>query len=98
MMDKKGGKISLEALDLLRTLETDKKKYVSGTILCSSASVQRVARIVETFGNSFVPYDIDHVPERFGSREIIQFKRQKKGRSLCPLTATQQELQRALDF
>jgi hypothetical protein len=61
VMDKKGRKISLEAIDLLRTLETDKKKCVSDTILCSSASVQCVPRIVEAFGNFFVPYEIDHI-------------------------------------
>jgi hypothetical protein len=41
MMDKKGGKISLKALDLLHTLETDKKKYVSDAIICSSAAVHQ---------------------------------------------------------
>jgi hypothetical protein len=73
VMDKKGGKISLESLDLLRTLETFEKKYVWDTILCSSASVQRVARIVEDFGKTFIPFEVGNVPERFGSGEIIRF-------------------------
>jgi hypothetical protein len=57
-MDKKGGNISLGVLDLLRTLETDKMKYMSDTIFCSSASV---------------PYEINHVPDYVGWREIFQF-------------------------
>jgi hypothetical protein len=72
-MDKKDRKILLEALGLLRMLEKNKKKYVSDTIICSSALVQCVATVVEDFGKTFVLFEIDHVPKRFDVGEVIQF-------------------------
>jgi hypothetical protein len=74
-MDVNGGKISLESIDLLRTIKTDGKKYVSDTILWSSSTIKRVAKLVEEYANRIgLPYSIDRCPELIGSGEVISFE------------------------
>jgi hypothetical protein len=74
-MDVNGGKISLELIDLLRTIETDGKKYVSDTILWSSSTIKRVTKLVEQYANKIgVPYTIQRCPENIGSGEVISFE------------------------
>jgi hypothetical protein len=74
-MDVNGGKISLESIDLLRTIETDGKKYVSDTILWSSSTIKRVAKLVEEYANRIgLPFSIDRCPENIGSGEVISFE------------------------
>jgi hypothetical protein len=74
LKDRHGGRISLDTIDLLRTLETKEKKYVSDTILCSSSSIKRVSAIVESFAKSIVPYSITDVPREHGKGEVISFE------------------------
>jgi hypothetical protein len=74
LMDKHGSKLSMESLDLFRTLETDgQKKYHRHTILCSSGSIKRVRTIIENFANTSLPYEIDALPEDHGRGEVISF-------------------------
>ncbi len=74
LMDKHGSKLSMESLDLFRTLETDgEKKYHRHTILCSSGSIKRVRTIIKNFANTSLPYDIDALPEDHGRGEVISF-------------------------
>ena len=73
LKDKCGGKLSIDSIDILRTLETNDKKYVRDTILCGSATIKRVAAIVERFANSFVPYQISALEPKFGKGEVISF-------------------------
>jgi hypothetical protein len=74
LMDKHGSKLSMEALDLFRMLETDgQKKYLQNTILCSSGSIKRVRKIVEAFGNTRIPYHLDALPAEHGQGEVIWF-------------------------
>ena len=62
-MDVNSGKISLESIDLLGTIETDGKKYVSDTILWSSSTIKRVAKLVEQYASRIgVPYTITRCP------------------------------------
>jgi hypothetical protein len=71
-MDVNGGKISLESINLLRTIETDGKKYVSNTILWSSLTLKQVAKLVKEYANRIgLPYSIDRCPENIGSGEVI---------------------------
>jgi hypothetical protein len=59
IQDKQVGKLSLDSIDMLCTLETNDKKYVRDTILYGSATIKRVAKIVESFANTFIPYHIN---------------------------------------
>ena len=63
LMDLNGGTLNLEALTLLRTLETNNEKYVRGTILPSASSVQRVFRKVEQVGDVLVPYELSYTAD-----------------------------------
>jgi hypothetical protein len=74
-MDLNGCKISLESINLLRTIETDGKKYVSDTILWSSWTIKQVAKLVKEYANWIgLPYSINRCPERIGSGEVILFE------------------------
>jgi hypothetical protein len=74
LMDKHGSKLSMESIDLLRTLETDgQKKYLPNTILCSSGSIKRVRKIIEGFAKTSIPYHLDALPPEHGQGEVISF-------------------------
>jgi hypothetical protein len=73
LKDKSGAKLSIDTIDILRTLETDGVKYVRGTILCGSATIKRVAKIVERFADSFVPYKVESLDAAYGKGEVISF-------------------------
>ncbi len=40
LKDKQGGKLSFDSIDILRTIETNDKKYVRDTIRCGSATIK----------------------------------------------------------
>jgi hypothetical protein len=71
LKDKHGGKLSLETIDILRSLETNDKKYVKDTILCGSSTIKRVALIVKRFADSFIPYHISSLAPEHGKGEVI---------------------------
>jgi hypothetical protein len=74
LMDKQGAKLSMESLDLLRTLETDgEKKILPNTILCSSGTVKRVRKIVEAHANTTIPYRLESLPAVHGRGEVVSF-------------------------
>jgi hypothetical protein len=77
LKDKSGGKLSIDSIDILRTLETDDKKYVRDTILCGSATIKRVGNIVERFAHTFVPYHISSLAPEHGKGEVISFELEK---------------------
>jgi hypothetical protein len=72
-MDQHGGKISLQSIDILRTIETENKKYVQNTILCSSATIRRAAAIVNQFAKGFVPFISCPCPPWLGGGEVVKF-------------------------
>jgi hypothetical protein len=73
-MDKHGSKLSMESLDVLRTLETDgQKKFLPNTVLCSSGSIKRVRQIVEAHAKTTIPYHLEALPEEHGRGEVISF-------------------------
>jgi hypothetical protein len=77
LKDKQGGKLSLDSIDILRTLETNDKKYVRDTMLCGSATIKRIAKIVESFANTFIPYHINSLEPEHGKGEAIEFDLEK---------------------
>jgi hypothetical protein len=77
LKDKSGGKLSVDSIDILRTLETKDKKHVRDTMLCGSATIKRVASIVERFADTFVPYHISSLAPEHGKGEVIAFDLEK---------------------
>jgi hypothetical protein len=77
LKDRHGEKLSLDSIDILPTLETKDKAYVRDTILCGSATIKRVAKIVESFANSFIPYHISSLAPEHGKGEVIEFDLEK---------------------
>jgi hypothetical protein len=72
LMDLHGGTISMQAIDLLRSLETGDKKYVRGTVLPSSSSIGRCAKICELFASSHIPF-VEGTVEGSGG-EFVEFQ------------------------
>jgi hypothetical protein len=74
LMDKQGAKLSMESLDLLRTLETSReKKIIPNTILCSSGMVKRVRKIVEAHAKTTIPYRLESLPAKHRRGEVASF-------------------------
>lgn len=56
-MDMAGGQLSMEGLEVLRTPETNNKKWVRGTLIPCSSDIQRCASVVEAFASKRCPYE-----------------------------------------
>mmetsp|Transcript_14158 Transcript_14158/g.25658 ORF Transcript_14158/g.25658 Transcript_14158/m.25658 type:complete len:263 (+) Transcript_14158:825-1613(+) len=54
-MDRAGGTLGYEGVEILRAVETLGKRYYRGSILPCKADLQRAAAIVEAFGSVVVP-------------------------------------------
>jgi hypothetical protein len=72
LMDLNGGTISMQAIDVLRSLETEGELYVRGTILPSSSSIGRCAKICELFASSNLPF-VEGTIEGTGG-EFVEFQ------------------------
>jgi hypothetical protein len=62
-MDRHGGHLSMTAISLLRTIETNGDKYIRATILPSTASIQRVCKIVNRYSFLIVPFEVGHMTQ-----------------------------------
>jgi hypothetical protein len=56
LMDLNGGKLNYEAIELIRSLETEGKKYVRNTVMPSVGRLKKAAALVEKYGNFVCPY------------------------------------------
>jgi len=68
-----GGTLSMEGLEVLRLCETDGKKYVRNTIICSSADIKRCCAKVDFLSRSVVPYEHGLLDNANGGGEYIQW-------------------------
>jgi hypothetical protein len=75
--DKSGGKLSTDCIDILPTLETNDKKHVRDATLCGSATLKRVAKIVECFAETFIPCHISTLEPKHGKGEVTAFDLEK---------------------
>jgi hypothetical protein len=57
-MDINGGTLGLQGLEVARSVETNDRKYYRGSLLPCKADILRCQKIVEEFGDEFVPYRI----------------------------------------
>jgi len=73
-MDLAGGTLSMEGLEVLRMCETDGKRYVRNTIICSSADIKRCCAKVDKLAKMVVPYERGHLDEANGGGEFIQWE------------------------
>ena len=72
-MDMAGGTLSMEGLEVLRMCETDGKKYVRNTIICSSADIKRCCAKVDLLTKAVVPYEHGHLEKENGGGEYVQW-------------------------
>lgn len=70
-MDMAGGQLSMEGIEILRTLETKNKKYYRGSLLPCSADIQRCAAKVEAYAKTKCPYEHGYME---GGGEYIRFR------------------------
>ena len=69
-MDKNGGVLSYEGVEIMRKAEVGIKRYYHGSIVPSKSSIQRVAAGLESFGMEKVPFTVGRTEEGF---EFIKF-------------------------
>jgi hypothetical protein len=69
-MDLNGGTLNYAGVEILRSLESENEKYFHGSLIPSTAELQRVARQVESFGKQHAPWE--RVMKETG--EGIEFK------------------------
>jgi hypothetical protein len=60
--------LNYTGISILRSLETDKKKYFHGSMLPSTAELQRCAAVVEWYGNTVTPFTIGLASSGTGER------------------------------
>jgi len=70
-MDLAGGMLSMEGLEVLQMCETDGKRYVRNTIICSSADMKCCCVKVDKLAKMIVPYEHGHLDEANGGGEFI---------------------------
>jgi hypothetical protein len=75
LKDKQGGKLWTASTFFVHSERT--KKNVRDTIFCGSATIKRVAKIVESFGNTFIPYQINSLEPEHGKGEVSEFHLEK---------------------
>jgi hypothetical protein len=66
-------KVSLEAISLMRALETYGEKYVHDTVFASTATIQRVTKIVEDYASQKLKWAHGYIKEENGGGEYIKF-------------------------
>lgn len=76
-MDMAGGQLSMEGLEVLRTIETDNKKWVRATIIPCSSDIQRCAITVEAYAKSKCPYEHGYLASggkfvRFCPKQVVK--------------------------
>jgi len=93
-MDMAGGQLSIEGIEVLRTCETNGRKYYRNSILPCSADIRRVGAEVEQFAEKLIPYRhgtldtggefVEWVPEEMIAMVIKGFglEKQAKERSV----------------
>ena len=64
------GALNYKGIEILREVETAKKKYFRGSILPCSATLKRCAKSVEMMGQVLFPYTIGHLANGV---EFLQF-------------------------
>ncbi len=72
-MDSQGHKLSLQAVEVVRSIQVRSERYSRDCVLPASSSIQRVAAIVEAYAKPRIPYTISNLPEHRGGGEIISF-------------------------
>ena len=72
-MDLAGGTLSMEGLEVLRMCETDGRKYVRNTVICSPADIKCCCAKVDTLAKSVLPYEHGFLDEDNGGGEYIQW-------------------------
>ena len=71
-MDRRGGVLNMEGLEVLRYVETDGKKYYRGSILPCSADLKRVAAILERGAQQAAYYPL-HASRTLSGAECLNF-------------------------
>jgi hypothetical protein len=71
MLDMNGGLISYQALDIIRSLETNGDKYDHNTMLPSASTIKKYCRIVDDYAATVVPFESTNLDD--GS-ECIEFQ------------------------
>ena len=57
-MDKKGGILGYEGLEICQGVETNGERYYCGSLLPCSLDVQRAAKVVEMYANDICPFKV----------------------------------------
>jgi hypothetical protein len=70
-MDMAGGQLSMQGVEVLRSLEVRGQKYSRQSILPSPASIKRVAKVVESYAHMVVPYEYGILP---GGGEFVRWE------------------------
>jgi len=70
-MDLSGGSLNLEGIEILRSVETCGERYFRNGLIPSSASIRRVATVMENYAKSVIPYQYGNLPNNGG--EYIHF-------------------------
>ena len=71
LLDMAGGQISYEAIDLLRSLETNGTSYIRNTIIPHPSSIKRVCAVLDKYENQIVPFHMDKMDD---DSEYAEFK------------------------
>jgi len=73
-MDLAGGTLSMEGLEVICMCETDGKKYVCNTIICSSADIKCCSPNVDTLSKRILLYEHGHLNDANGGGEFIHWE------------------------
>lgn len=69
-MDMNGGQLSMQGIDILRSIETKGSKYSRNSIFPSTATIRRACDVVDKYVSTVVPFEEGILP---GGGEFAKF-------------------------
>lgn len=76
-MDMNGGQLSMQGIDILRTMETNGNRYSRNSIFPAVATIKRTCTIIDNHVRSILPFELGILPEggeyaKFNPKDVVR--------------------------